>query len=82
MSHQQGNKYKSQNPADLGIGELEEGIKDMEQELTMNIAIAEFLYAGVWEDALAILELVRAGHSVETVYHAVCQLRGKVSNRK
>ncbi|EXL98418.1 hypothetical protein FOIG_09221 [Fusarium odoratissimum NRRL 54006] len=72
----------SQNPEELGIDEREEGIKCMEQKLTMHIAIAEALYAGVWEDAVAILELIRAGHSVETVYHAVCQLPGKVSNRE
>jgi hypothetical protein len=82
MPHQQRDTENSQKSTEPGIDEIEERIKYMEQKLMMHIAITEVLYAGAWEDAVALLDLIRAGHDVETVYYAVCQLRRKVSNGK
>lgn len=69
-------------PIEVAIAELAEGIKVAEQEVAMYVSIIEFMHDGKWEDAVAIMRLIRAHCSLETVYEAVCQQQSKVSNKK
>ncbi|RBQ66782.1 hypothetical protein FVER14953_21276 [Fusarium verticillioides] len=69
-------------PIEVAIAELVEGINNAEREIAMSLSITDFMYAAKWDDAIAILGLIRAGHSKEAVYHAVCEQQAKASNRK
>lgn len=82
MKYQPADIENLEVPIEVAIAELVEGIKVVEQETAMYVSIIEFMHAGKLEDAVAILGLIRARCSLETVYQAVCQQQSKVSDRK
>jgi hypothetical protein len=56
---------------------LTDEIKELKMKLRMHVVIIETLYSGEWDDAIALLQRIRDGQSVDMVYHAARRQRNR-----
>jgi hypothetical protein len=56
---------------------LVDEIKELKIKLRMHAVIIETLSGGEWDDAIALLQHIRDGQSIDTVYHAASRQRNR-----
>ena len=59
-----------------------EQIKELEAKIRMHRVISEVLHDGDWDDAIALIDRIRAGQSFETVYRVASQQRKRSSSQR
>jgi hypothetical protein len=68
---------RSQHCTDGDLHLLVDEIKELKIKLRMHAVIIETLSGGEWDDAIALLQHIRDGQSIDTVYHAASRQRNR-----